>query len=40
MNVVEKQWGEMSTISQINKYQKIIDVFSKVNLSGEGKDMI
>ena len=40
MNVVEKQWGVMSTISQINKYQKIINTFSKVNLSGEWKDMI
>jgi hypothetical protein len=40
MTVVEKEWWVMSTISQINKYQKIINTFSKVNLSGEWKEMI
>lgn len=40
MTVVEKQWWSQSTIAQINKYQKIINAFSKVKLSGEWADMI
>lgn len=40
MTVVEKQWWVNSTISQINKYQKIINAFSKVKLSGDWAEMI
>ncbi|HRX63761.1 MAG TPA: CAP domain-containing protein [Candidatus Absconditabacterales bacterium] len=40
MSVVERDRGQYSTITQINKYQKIIDSFGKIKLTGEGKDMI
>lgn len=40
MNVVEIQWGKESKINQLNKYQKIIDSFSKVRLEWEQKEMI
>ncbi len=40
MSVVERQWWTKSTIAQINKYQKIINSFSKIKLTGEWKEMI
>jgi len=40
MSVVERQWWVESTIAQINKYQRIINSFSKITLSGEWKEMI
>jgi len=40
VSVVEKQRWVNSTISQINKYQKIINSFSKIKLTWEWKEMI
>lgn len=40
MSVVESQWWSESTIEQINKYEKVIKSFSKVQLNWEQKEMI
>lgn len=40
MYVVEQQWWAESTIAQINRYEKIINSFSKIKLNGEQKEMI
>lgn len=40
MSIVEKEWNWYSTIAQISKYQKIVNSFEKIRLSGEAKEMI
>jgi len=40
MSVVERQWWSQSTFEQINKYGKIINSFSKIQLEWEQKEMI
>lgn len=40
MIVVEKQWSSQSTFEQIEKYEKVINSFSKITLKWEQKEMI
>lgn len=40
MTVVERQWWSESIMAQINKYQKIVNSFSKIKLNWEAKEMI